>query len=110
MSSWNDGITNAIIKKTTLGYHDGFGSIKSSWLHLDYGGSGQAFGGYKLGEKFTDAYIYGILEALECDSWEDLIGKPIRVKKENGIAVAIGHLLKDQWFNPKETATKLGLK
>lgn len=108
--SYHDGIKNAIIKQTNLGYHDGHGSIKNAWLHLDYGNSGQGFGGYTLGKTFTDAYIYGILGALEADSWEKLVGMHCRADVQGGIIKRIGHILKDKWFDPVETANKLGLK
>lgn len=105
----NDGIRNARITRTDLGYHDGFGSIKNAWVHLDYGDSGQGFGGQVLGGAYTDAFIYGLLEALECESWEKLPGQFVRVDIREGLARRIGHPLKDQWFDPKATAKSLGL-
>lgn len=100
--SWNDdGIRNAKIESTDLGFHDGYGSIKNAWVRLDYGGSTQAFGGYALGGWATDAFVYGVLDALECDSWEKLRGQYCRVEIVKGMAVRIGHPLKDKWFDPR---------
>ena len=39
-------IKNAIITGTYLGIEDH--GILTFWLYLDYGGSGQGFGGYQL--------------------------------------------------------------
>lgn len=103
----SDGIRNAKVTGTDLGYYDGFGSIKNAWVYLDYGGSGQGFGGYVLGGPFTDGFVYGVLEALECASWEKLPGQYCRVEIRGGLARRIGHPLKDQWFDPKATAERL---
>ena len=96
-----DGIYNAKITRTDLGFHDGWGSIRTASLTLDYGGHGQSFGGWALGGKATDAFVYGVLHALECPSWEKLTGTYCRVVIANGLAVSIGHVLKDKWFDPR---------
>ena len=42
-----------------------------------------------------------MLETLEVDKWEALPGTPLRVRiDDKGGIEAIGHFLKDQWFNP----------
>ena len=92
-------IENAKITGTELG---GDERGPSFWLYLDYGGSGQGFGGYRLGGEFTHYVIMGILDTLEIARWEDLKGKPCRAKIEDGTIVSVGHYLKDQWFTPKE--------
>lgn len=95
-----NGTVNAAIIGTELGFHDGFGSIPNLWIRLEYDGSGQGFGGWKLGGAFTHYFIYGVLMALEVESWEKLKGKPCRVILADGKAVAIGHFLKEQWCRP----------
>lgn len=100
----DDGIRNARIESTELGFHDGFGSIKNAWVRLDYGGSGQGFGGYALGGVVTDRFVYGILNALEAESWEKLKGMYCRVEIVDGRAVRLGHPLKDRWFDARRLA------
>lgn len=109
----DDEVMNARIRKTDLGFHDGFGSIRNSWLHLEGDGWGQGFGGFVLGGAYTDAWVYGILETLECESWEKLAGQLIRVRRGplwGDPIIAIGHPLKERWFNPKAVFAKLGAK
>ena len=97
-------IKNARITRTEIGFHDGFGSIPCLWIHLDYGGAGQAFGGHGLGGTFTHAMLYGIINALEAPSWEKLTGMYCRVESGHSKVVRIGHVLKDQWYTPEATA------
>lgn len=104
----DDEVVNARIRKTDLGFHDGFGSIRNSWLHLEGDGWGQGFGGFALGGEYTDAWVYGILDALECESWEKLAGQLVRAQRVDGTLVAIGHPIKNSWFNPKAAFAKLG--
>jgi len=92
-------IKNAKITGTELGGNE---RGPSFWVYVDYGGAGQGFGGYSLGGTFTHYVITGILEALEVDSWEKLKGTPVRVKASHDKVQAIGHYLKDQWFDPSE--------
>jgi hypothetical protein len=100
---------NATIKSTFLGYEDH--QILTCFLNLDYGDSGQSFGGYALDAYDKDkddrvatvacgTWIKEILEVVELKSWEKLPGTHIRVKQDNGRVYAIGHLLKDKWFEP----------
>jgi len=103
-------ITNARIIKTMLGLEDH--GIPTFFLYLDYGSSEQGFGGYGLqdGSKKPIEYssikiLLDILKVVGVDKWEDLPGKHIRVKREdgwNGKILGIGHILKDCWFDPTE--------
>lgn len=83
----------------------------SAWIHLDYGGGGQGFGGYALdrydrieknrvGTAWGCEYVRRILEVLEIPTWEKLPGSLIRVRADHGKVHAIGHPLKDKWFDP----------
>lgn len=105
-----DEIKNAKITGTDLGFHDGYGSIRDAWVRLDYGGSGQGFGGFVLGGVYTDAFVYGVLDALECEAWEKLPGQYCRAEIVNGVVNGIGHPLKDRWFRPKDAFAKLEAK
>ena len=107
----NKEIKNAKIEGTMLGYEDH--GIMTCFIYLDYGGSGQGFGGYglddcnKVGEKrkataYGLAFIKGILDTLEVNSWEGLKGTHCRVDANYGKVYGIGHLLKDKWFYPEQ--------
>jgi hypothetical protein len=103
-------IKNAIIKKVSLGTED-HGSL-TAWLHLDYGGVEQGFGGYSLYLPKTVTYhrllsgaghfITRCLEVAGVHKWNDLVGKAIRVKATAGGVDAIGHIINDDWFCPSE--------
>lgn len=109
-------IQNAKIERTFLGREDH--GIFTAFLHLDYGSSGQGFGGYSLGSlkaedetirnqscKFGVKFLLQVLDILEVESWEKLPGTKIRVDKEGwGDLYGIGHYLKDEWFYPADLA------
>lgn len=107
-------IRNAVIEKATISKGDrGF---LDCWLHLDYGGSGQGFGGYALYlpkswdhhkmESVAGHHIFRILEIAGVDDWDALKGKTIRVKGTHGGIKAIGHIIKEDWFCPSEDYKK----
>lgn len=102
-------IVNAIIKSATI--TSGDHAILDAWIHLDYGGTGQGFGGYCL---YTPSrrkdngdccghFIWRVMEIAGVEKWEHLAGKTIRVKREDswGSIISIGHIVKDDWFDPK---------
>ena len=111
-------IKNAIIKSTMLGYEDH--GILTAFVTLDYGGSGQGFGGRAFDEPIKDPltndfisrrgvaygmeWIARVLNTVGVESWEKLPGTPVRVKMDIGKVYAIGHYLEDKWFDPKELA------
>lgn len=106
----NIKVRNAIIESSTLDIGDG--GFLQAWLYLDYGGSGQGFGGYVLylPKSFkhhsllshAGHWIYRCCEIAGVGKWEDLKGKTIRVKYEHSKVLAIGHIVKDDWFNPSK--------
>lgn len=103
-------IRNAIINNATLEIDDH--GVLTVWLYLNYGGSGQGFGGYALylpdGFKHHNIwgvaghFIYRILQIADVKNWDQLQGKTIRVKQDDRSVYAIGHIVKDDWFCPKE--------
>lgn len=99
---------NAIITSVRLGYDRG--TIPTAWIYLDYGGAGQGFGGFNLGPKYTDAFVFGVLDAIECESWEELPGKPCRVTCSHTEVRSVGHFLKDKWFEPRSAFESIKTK
>jgi len=105
-------VCNAVIKSAVITADDH--GLLSAWLMLDYGGSGQGFGGYSLylPKSFTHHellspaghFIWRCMEIAGVTKWDYMTGKTIRVRKNGnfGIIAAIGHIINDDWFCPKE--------
>lgn len=102
----NAVITSAIISNDDRGFLD-------CWITLDYGGSGQGFGGYTLylPKSFTHHRIQSIaghhihrcMEVGGAGKFHELKGKTIRARiGDSGMIEAIGHIVNDDWYCPKE--------
>jgi hypothetical protein len=101
---------NAVITHASITNDDH--GILSAWLTLDYGGCGQGFGGYclylpkdcKHHTLLSPAghFIWRVMEVAGVSEWSKLVGKTIRVRAEFDGVKAIGHIVKDDWFNPSE--------
>jgi hypothetical protein len=92
-------IKNAVIEGTMLGKEDH--GIMTCFLQLDYGGASQSFGGWSL-KTYGIQFIIRILEVLEVEEWEQLKGKVCRVEASLDKVHRIGHVIKDQWFDPEK--------
>lgn len=92
-------IKNAKITSTSIGSEDRGTFI--IYIYLDYGGGGQGFGGYVCTGSVGTEFIRRTLAALEVQSWEKLPGTTVRVRASHCNVHAIGHFMKDQWFDPK---------
>lgn len=109
-------IENALIKSTSLGYEDH--GVFTYFLHLEFDCCVQGFGGFCLdtpdsvdkyknprrGTAFGHECIIRVLRAVGVSRWEDLPGTHVRIDKDgwNDPIKRIGHIIKDQWFDPKE--------
>jgi hypothetical protein len=116
-------VTNAIIESASIVIERGF--ILSGWVHLDFGGTCQGFGGFALGgigdQKVSLAqhgcqpnlaaeWLVGVLRASGVEKLSDCAGKVVRVGKDDewGKVRAIGHAVKsDRWFNPEAAFSAL---
>lgn len=106
---------NAVIESATITSDDH--GLLSAWLHLDYGSSGQGFGGYSLYlpksfkhhklESVAGHFIWRVMEVAGVTRWSDLKGKTIRVRAHLAGVEAIGHIVKDDWFCPEEDFAEL---
>lgn len=103
-------IKNAIIESVSL--DDGDRGLLTGWVHLDYGGSGQGFGGYTLYlpksysnydlKSVAGHWIYRVMEIAGVTSWDKVKGKAIRVDCDFSSVYGIGHITKDNWFYPEK--------
>ena len=95
---------NAIIESARLTSEDH--GLLSAWLILDYGSTGQGF----LPKHFTHYdvnaphyaghFIWRCMEVAGVTEWSKMPGKTIRARCDNGKVYAIGHIIKDDWFDP----------
>lgn len=98
-------ITNARIRSVSLGIEDH--DVLTAFLHLDFGGTSQGYGGYALdvpGANYAAAFIRGVLGIVGVREWAELPGEIIRVKHDDapGSArriIAIGNSIEDRWFD-----------
>ena len=108
-------IQNAIIESARIVCGDNSHGALSAWIMLDYGGSGQGFGGWSLylPKDFTHHklsspaghWIYRCMEIAGVDDWGEMVGMAIRVSRKdgfNGEIIGIGHITKDDWFYPEK--------
>lgn len=92
---------NAVIRSVMLGREDH--GIPTAMIGLDYGDScQQGFGGWGLAGPAMSVFVLGVLDALEVETWEKLVGVSCRVEATYSNVARIGHLLKDKWFDPEE--------
>jgi hypothetical protein len=114
-------IENGRITGVEIQFDRGF--ALSCWVHIEFDGSGQGFGGYVLGgnpfdqsavcarhdeqANFAADFIGGVMACADVERLSDAKGNVIRVRRDEhfGPIVAIGHPFKDRWYEP---AVRLG--
>lgn len=96
---------NALISGTHLGFEDH--GILTFSLSLDFGGTGQGFGGLGLShedkngntviETKVGEIIFAILKTVGAETWEQLKFKYVRagIDRESGLIRAIMHITDD---------------
>ena len=104
-------IRNAIIESAEITNDDH--GILTAWIYLSYGDAGgQGFGGialylpssfkhHKINTGYAGHFIWRVMKIADVTKWSQLKGKTIRVKAEHSKVHAIGHIVKDDWFNPE---------
>lgn len=109
-------IKNAIIEDVTIDTGDR--GLLTVWLYLNYGGTSQGFGGFALylpkdfthytnkGD-FAGHFIFRCMEIAGVGQWKDMKGKTVRAKSTHGSVEEIGHIVKDDWFNPSKDFEKM---
>ena len=103
-------IKNAVISNVQITNDDR--GMLSAWIQLDYGNSGQGFGGYALYlpksfkhhkiESVAGHFIFRCMQIADVENWSEMTGKTVRVKCNMAKIESIGHIVKDDWFNPSE--------
>lgn len=100
-------IENAVIESTDIYYDHGILTFR---MRLRFSGGVQSFGGWAcynpkaMENDCLGQYIHNVLRVVDVETVEDLNGKAIRVRGRKasilGSIEAVGHLLKDEWFEP----------
>jgi len=109
----NIEIKNAVIKSAEITMEER--GMLDCWLQLDFGGTGQGFGGYALylPKSFSHHqvlsvaghHLFRIMEIAGVENWSQLQGCTIRVKGSRSKIERIGHIVKDDWYCPSADFT-----
>lgn len=103
-------VRNAIIHSARIVVDHG---MLSAWVQLDYGGTVQGFGGYALylpesfkhhdqGSGYAGHFLWRVMQVAGVEEWSELSGKTVRVRADHNRVHAIGHIVHNDWFDPKE--------
>ena len=95
-------VLNAIIRSIFIGI-EGHG-IPTSWIELKMSIGCQAFGCYETTSH--PLFIHKVLNILEIEDISNIIGKSCRVRREDDTIIAIGHIVEEKWYCPREDKNK----
>ena len=105
-------VKNAVIADVGLSNADH--GILSAWLSLDFDACHrQGFGGYFLytpnmpSQGVAGHFIWRVLQITGASDWSAVKYKNVRIKTDGDKIHAIGHIIKDDWFDPKAEFDKL---
>ena len=111
----NTEVKNAVIENAVITAEDH--GLLSAWLTLDYGGTCQGFGGYALYlprsfahgkiESPAGHFIWRVMEVAGVSKWDQLNGKTVRSRCEQSKVHALGHIVKDDWFDPETDFSRM---
>lgn len=102
-----DQTLNAKITGTYIGGWDntvpgrGGKGVLTVFVYLEWANGEVGFGGFALTAAGLNTWVRGVLDTLQVHSWEKLPGTYVRVRIEDGMAVAIAHLMEERWFEPR---------
>ena len=100
-------ISNAIIVDVKLCL-EGHGLL-TAFIMLDYDdGLVQGFGGYNCYlpnqnnnlYSYAGRFIYRSMEVAGVSDWSQMVGKSVRAKSTQSKVTAIGHITRNDWFDP----------
>ena len=112
-------IKNGIIEDTFLGFGDG--NMFTMAVQVSYGEQHQLYGFFALDDfnketeervptKYCCKCIMELLNVVGARSWEDLKGKPVRVKGTDQSIEEIGHFMNDVWFDKDKIYAEMDLE
>ena len=103
---------NATIASTFLGVEDH--GMFVPVIRVEWNGGQQALPSYRAdtpagtGCAMGMDFIVQLVSIVGATCWERLPGTLVRIRREHGMIVAIGHILDDRWFCFKAWATSMG--
>jgi len=103
-------VLNGVVTSVSLGIEDH--GLLSSFVHVDRSdGCSQGFGGWALYlpssfkhhelKSVAGHFITRVIEVCGVTDWNKVVGKAIRICEKDGVIIAIGHIIRDDWFIPK---------
>jgi hypothetical protein len=96
----NKEIENAMIEEVFLGIEDH--GIPAININCCMGSTRQGTGCYDIRKMDLAKALVALFTIAGVDSWDKLPGKPIRVKRQDGMIKKLGHFMEDSWMDFKD--------